>query len=89
MTPQDALVMAGARALAEQVDEVEWVHLSIADQAERVMAVRAVLQAVGTHLRAAVYVEIAQALPGSSQTVREIRVWLRDRAKAALATARK
>lgn len=86
MTPQEAIVQAGARALAQQIDDVPWVRLSIADQSERVLAVQAVLKAVGTHLRAGVYLEVSQALPGNSQAVREIRDWLRGRAKAALST---
>lgn len=89
MRPDEAIVQAGARALAQQIDDVEWVHLSIADQAERVLAVRAVIRAVGTHLRAAVYIEISQALPGNSQAVREIRAWLRDRARSALSSVPK
>lgn len=87
MTLAEAMVQAGARALAQQIDDVEWVNLSFSDQSERVLAVRAVLKAVGTHLRAGVYLEVAEALPGNSQVIREIRDWLRSRAKAAMATA--
>lgn len=86
MTPAEAMVQAGARALTQQIDDVEWVKLSIADQSERELAVRVVIKAVGTHLRASVYLEVAEALPGSSQVVREIKQWLRTRARTALAS---
>lgn len=72
-------LQAGARALAEHIDQVSWVNLTVGDQAERELAAGIVLDATRHHTKASLYLEIASEIPGDGAREREIRQWLHQR----------